>query len=362
MLSCTDQQCKWKKLSHERALKQYESVPLSAHECLARPTKKYRLDDQNIPALQAIMTKNHPNSALIRRKSGRHSPVVFSRVDKKEMTDQERQAINIIFQEQDCTYLMKQIQDCKTNELRKCCKEVLKSLEGDFIKICIDTKLFYDSWLRERKYRITGSTCYGLYTYTKNKNPNWSKKCINHIAPKDFRSEYTAYGKAMEAGAREIFKTVSKKHVIETGLIISKLNPWLAYSPDGVIFSNDKPSEVLEIKCPFKGKSASISEVVEEQIGKSLKRECGEIKLNRKHKYYGQVQLGMAVINVKKSAFVLYSNFDKNIYILQVEFDALFAMEMIMALKVMYFNIFLHHICLNCDNSKENVDENRNVT
>ncbi|KAK0074975.1 hypothetical protein PV325_007540 [Microctonus aethiopoides] len=36
--------------------------------------------------------------------------------------------------------------------------------------------------------------------------------------------------------------------VIETGLIVSKCNPWLAVSPDSVLFKDDVPVGVSEIK------------------------------------------------------------------------------------------------------------------
>lgn len=37
-----------------------------------------------------------------------------------------------------------------------------------------------DSWKNERSKRITGTTCYHqLYTYSKNKAPNWNKKVMS---------------------------------------------------------------------------------------------------------------------------------------------------------------------------------------
>ncbi|XP_012060114.1 PREDICTED: uncharacterized protein LOC105623327 [Atta cephalotes] len=71
-------------------------------------------------------------------------------------------------------------------------------------------------------------------------------------------------------------------------------NPWVAYSSD-VIFEDEKLSELLEIKCPFKGKITTI-------YNRNRKK---------KHRYYGQVQLRMIIINVKKNFFVMYASFDK---------------------------------------------------
>ena len=151
--------------------------------------------------------------------------------------------------------------------------------------------------------------------------------------------------KKTEGEARECFRKATNKDVIETGLIISQQNPWLAYSPDGVIFKDGKPSELLEIKCPFKGKSKDIHTVVQSVIGKVLIQEGENITLKKRHEYYGQVQLGMAVLNVKKASFVIYSSFDKRAFILTVDFDCVFVEKMLTALKKAYYQRMLHFIC-----------------
>ncbi|XP_018048193.1 PREDICTED: uncharacterized protein LOC108687104 [Atta colombica] len=86
---------------------------------------------------------------------------------------------------------------------------------------------------------------------------------------------------------------------------VSKLNPWVAYSPD-VIFEDKKLSELLEIKCPFKGKITTI-------YNRDRKK---------KHRYYGQMQLRMIIINVKKNFFVMYASFDKSMLVLKLVFSS----------------------------------------
>ncbi|XP_011685215.1 PREDICTED: uncharacterized protein LOC105448392 [Wasmannia auropunctata] len=329
-LSCTDQPCKWKKVLHEQALTQYVSAPLKEHDCLL---------------LQARILERLPDSAFTKRTNGRHSPVTFEGDEKKEVTSAERKAIEIIFKYQDSD-TMKKIRGLNTNKLQPCCIKTLETLVDDFIKICVDTKLFYADWHKERRFRVTGSTCYGLYTYTKNKNPNWKKKCGDHFTPKSFKSEFTEYRKMMENQARNTFKNITKKQVFEIGLIVSKLNPWLAYSPNAIIFKDKKPSELLEIKCPFKGKTMIILDVVETEVGKSLMKKFGKIQLKKKHRYYGQVQLRMAVVNVKKTSFVMYASFDRSIFILDIEFNQSFVTEMLTAIKNMYYSVMLLEICL----------------
>ena len=78
-------------------------------------------------------------------------------------------------------------------------------MNSNFEKICENSKIFKAVWVEERQYRVTESTCYGLYTYSNNKNPKWEKKGETHINPKTFVSKFTEHEKRMEPEARRIF-------------------------------------------------------------------------------------------------------------------------------------------------------------
>ena len=234
----------------------------------------------------------------------------------------------------------------KVDHLKDCCSDVLKNLAGDFIEICIITKDHYDCWHREKQYRITGCICYNLYTYTKNKKADWAKKSSNTFNPKNFKSIYTEYGKKTENEAREMFIKRTNLQVFVPGLIVSVLNPWLAYSPDGVICDKGVPVALLEIKCPYKGKTADIDTTVKSVIGECLVMHGENIQLKKKHQYYGQIQLGMIITNVKSTYFVIYSHFDENLFILKVNQDLEFTKTMLIALKKIYYGTMLHTICV----------------
>lgn len=135
--------------------------------------------------------------------------------------------------------------------------------------------------------------------------------------------------------------------MIETGLVISTDNPWLAYSPDGVIFDHGIPCELLEIKCPFKGKAETIFSVVAAGGAPYLELKNGNLSLKRRHKYYGQVQLGMFMLNVARTNFVLYASFDRSIIIVDVLFDQSFTLNMLKVVQKTYFGIMLHSVCSN---------------
>ncbi|KAK0079100.1 hypothetical protein PV325_001715 [Microctonus aethiopoides] len=87
---------------------------------------------------------------------------------------------------------MTEISEIECFPLKSCCMHMYSTVDGDVVRICKETQQRYSVWVKERQHRFTGSTCYG--------------------------------------------RELSGKTVIETGLIVSKCNPWLAVSPDGVIF------------------------------------------------------------------------------------------------------------------------------
>ncbi|OXU27636.1 hypothetical protein TSAR_004165, partial [Trichomalopsis sarcophagae] len=76
---------------------------------------------------------------------------------------------------------------------------------------------------------------------------------------------------------------------------------------------------LLEIKCPFIGKKLDISATIINCVGKCLEVKGEQIQLKEKHSYYGQVQLGMALINVEITDFVIYSAVDNEVFILKVK-------------------------------------------
>ena len=64
--------------------------------------------------------------------------------------------------------------------------------------------------------------------------------------------------------------------------------------------------------------------------------------LKEKHKYYGQVQLGMYVLSVKRCDFVLYGK--DGIAIIHVYRDNAFISSLLVSLHRVYFRVLLPHL------------------
>lgn len=389
-LSCTQIACGWNK-KYKEALEDYKPLPLEEHPCFSdappsdtedlrhltkivdqqKSSKNARLNSEtsnfkNIHAKSKTIkrvkradelskeTKDHikkilfsiETSAIVIAAKGRHGPVKMK--EKTKVTDDDRKIYSLIFEKQD-SVLSEMISAYTVNPVQDCCNNILLSLNVNGVSVCESTRNWFAEWMAERKYRITGSICYELYTYVFNLNPDWKSKCDRFIEPKAFKTEATEYGNKYEHQAREVFKAdYPNFKVIETGLVVSQVNPWMAYTPDGVMVKNGVIDSVLEIKCPLQGRSNTI-EVVVENLVKSkqncLIKEGENIFINKRHKYYGQVQMGMFILNVKVCYFVIHASCDKKNFTLRVFLDENFLSEMLQKLKTMYYQVLLPEIC-----------------
>ncbi|KYM93672.1 hypothetical protein ALC62_15722 [Cyphomyrmex costatus] len=218
-------------------------------------------------------------------------------------------------------------------EIRTCCQSFLSSLIEDSPQtICEETFHDRSKWLKHRQFRITGARCYGIYTYTKNKKPQWETKALKYFYPKVFKpTKEMKHGIEHESEARKTYCDEKEVEVIQFGLIVPSENSWLGYSPDGVVFNEDgNPVKLIEIKCPFIGKKETASNI----LTKLSYVRLPEKTLQENHEYYGQVQLGMAILNLKKTDFIIYASFDNSIVVIPVNIDFKFLNMMLPALKL----------------------------
>ncbi|XP_054924169.1 uncharacterized protein [Dermacentor andersoni] len=186
-------------------------------------------------------------------------------------------------------------------------------------------------WHRERRVRITCSMAHTILRTRKA-----PADLVNTLLrTTSFSSEATTYGIKMEALARKEFEDEVSVQVIETGLVLHSLQPWLAGSPDGLFLSDQKPC-ILEIKCPFSRKDdIIIDDRLEHSFVPYVKYVNGRLALLKSHKYYTQVQLLMYVCNVQSCYFFVYSS--KQSIIIDIERDNSFLYASVRALEEFYF-------------------------
>ena len=87
--------------------------------------------------------------------------------------------------------------------------------------------------------------------------------------------------------ARNVYSKEANVFVQECGLIVSQSEPWMAYSPDGVIIENSDTFRLLEIKCPYD---------LENTIDNSLLKKCKFLHMVNNN------------LNIRKKTTILWPN------------------------------------------------------
>ena len=196
-------------------------------------------------------------------------------------------------------------------------------------------------WFNERHTRITCSTKAHRIKTRQTNFENLAKQFFNE----KYKSTLTpamSYGIDKESEARTLFQEQSKLKVHQVGLIVCKDQPFLACSPDGIIF-NDEFIELLEIKCPF---TCQNTVIVDKDNRVSLVPyllidECGNIRLKNNDKYFTQIQVSMYVIGATKCHFYVYSQCDQ--VHLKINRDEEFLGALIAKIELFFFQYFIGH-------------------
>lgn len=191
-----------------------------------------------------------PTSAIALHSLGRHLPTNQSSVILAANTQLSK--LNVSSHP-----LLVYLQDYPVMNMGDCCKVSFSKLSTDFYEVLYRSQKDKSFWDHCRQYRITGSRCYGLYTFNKTfkTDEQWSLKATRYFWPKLFTNKFVKYGLQYENIARDLYSKEFNTNILECGLVIDVNNPWLGYSPDGVIIDEYfVPIKIIEIKCPFDGK------------------------------------------------------------------------------------------------------------
>lgn len=153
------------------------------------------------------------------------------------------------------------------------------------------------------------------------------------------------HGKKYEPFARDAYRQLLKCNVVECGLVVSEMNPWLGFSPDGVVVESGRPVKLIEIKCPFEGRNLTIEDLLSTLDYLVFNDESQMYELKQKHSYYGQIQLGMVILNVEVCDFIIYCSKDNSILVFSVHVNHDFLETFLPTLKTKYFSFLLPEIC-----------------
>ncbi|XP_038058735.1 uncharacterized protein LOC119730016 [Patiria miniata] len=180
-------------------------------------------------------------------------------------------------------------------------------------------------WHKHRVGRITASNM-GAVTKHVDESGNLTGSTHSIIATvmsyyKDFVSPATTYGKKHEAVAKSKYlmkmrRTHRHFNLEKIGLCISSSHPFIAASPDGYVNCKCCGAGLVEVKCPFKDKSLTVTQYASK--GKTcLTVDEDKVSLRTTHNYYAQVQCQLFCTDRKYCDFVLMTEAKEDSMLIQ---------------------------------------------
>jgi len=155
-------------------------------------------------------------------------------------------------------------------------------------------------WQSERRKRITASN---VGKIAKRRDTTKVRFLVKELLYTKFEGcTTTRWGLLQEESTNTRY--LEEKHRISpnlstshSGLIVSSDNPWLAASPDGLVYdpTESSPYGIVEYKNPHSVRNKTLHEAATTKNGFCIKldKETNSLALNRKHDYFCQVQCVM---------------------------------------------------------------------
>ena len=137
------------------------------------------------------------------------------------------------------------------------------------------------------------------------------------------------------------------------GLVVDLADPWLAFSPDGVVRGKDGQYELVEYKCPYRFATgpngspfARSPPEAPDPIYKAEEPPCGGEPIGIPSQYWVQLQVGMWVLRKMNAGsplpwarFVVWT--PKRVQFMRVPYSPYFHETLLPQLRVWYYETYL---------------------
>lgn len=195
-------------------------------------------------------------------------------------------------------------------------------------------------WFSWRKNRITASVAHhiahSMFSNGRSKTPPASYlAAITGEGPR-VQTRAMSWGVEMESEAVRRYQVLKTSmlgrpvSVLDCGLFVDPLRPWLAGSPDGIVMDDDSGQRLLclEVKCPYKHRERRVEEACRTDRNFCLQIEDEDglqpgqppvYRLKTSHSYYTQIQVQLAVTGLERADLVVFTL--KETAVVPVTFD-----------------------------------------
>lgn len=164
-------------------------------------------------------------------------------------------------------------------------------------------------WHQLRKGRLTASN-FGAVIKAKRVSPSLIKRLMGMYELSGVQA--INWGVVQEEEGIKAFEAAKQCKVVDSGLWLSRSGV-LGASPDGLLGED----AILEVKCPYTQRNATIAEAVEQKDFYIQKDEEGTYQLKENHPYYHQVQGQLHLTQRSICYFVVWTT--KEVLILSIE-------------------------------------------
>ena len=208
------------------------------------------------------------------------------------------------------------------------------------------TQSHSEHWHNERKLRITASimkeVCHRKAT------TSCEAFVRKKLTPRHIDTAVIRYDKDHESTAVKSYVDYQNKHgkavkVNKCGLSVHPSTPWLAGSPDGIVFDATEECNnrgCLEVKYPQTCEKVPLAVACKDVSGFCLVLNNCEMFLPKHHAYYYQVQTQMYVTELQWCDFVVWSPVP-DIFVEWISYDAEFMNTALLKAQEFYFQRFL---------------------
>ncbi|XP_034254974.1 uncharacterized protein LOC117653424 [Thrips palmi] len=346
----------------EKTMSELEDVPLAEFCHFGEPESLNRR-----PVLEEIPEelKEEFRKRLLEAHPESEAAIFFSGVRQKINSDSnpdERNGVgsnlirSVIVQKalRNPSYILKMAQELGESLYNKCTAEE-KNYYDKHVKFHEDQVLDAfsltpdsENWFDLTYGRLTGNISYGFYKYYENmekhSESDWNNKISGSFSPYGFADQAKKEVNLYDFAALKCYEKKNPgKKIEQAGVFISPLAPWLVCSADGVILEDGIVDRLWVVKNPVKGATHNAATIC--NVAPCMK----ENKLKKKHKFQGQVQLGMLLLSLPICDFTLYCHKADEVFVDTVEFNDKFCLKYVTNLTNAFFTKVLPWLALNVE-------------
>ena len=165
-------------------------------------------------------------------------------------------------------------------------------------------------WMDARQWRVTSSN-FGKVCNRNFKQmypPSLLKTILGDYG--NFHTAALQWGCDHELEAIQLYTTYTGIQVKECGVFLSEKYPYLATSPDGIVYLTNEEFSVVEVKCPYKHRDIKIVDACNDRAFCLYTDESGLQQLKRTHDYYYQIIGQIALTGAQFCDFIVWTNLE----------------------------------------------------